>query len=379
MKIAVNTRLLLKDKLDGIGWFSYETLRRICRAHPEHEFIFLFDRPWDSSFIFEKNVTPVVIRPPARHPVLWFLWFEFSVPAVLRKYKADIFLSPDGYLSLRTKIPSVAVIHDINFFHRPKDLPFLSRWYYNFFFPRYARKAKRIGTVSQFSKNDIVNSYHVSPEKIDVMYNGANELYQPAAIEEQKHFRESFSGGIPYFIFIGTLHPRKNLANLLSAFESFRKSSGKEFKLVIVGARFFLTSDLEKVYKSMRYKNDVVFCGRLGAPELASALSAAEALVFVPHYEGFGIPMIEAMNCNVPVIASNVTSLPEVAGNAALYVSPDNIEEISLAMKRIVFEPGLRNGLIENGQIQRLKYSWDKTARDLWFMVEKTMASQEIF
>lgn len=378
MRIAVNTRLLLKDRLDGIGWFNYETLRRICRSHPEHEFIFLFDRPWHPDFIFEKNVKAVVIGPPSRHPFLWFLWFEFSVPRALRKYKADLFLSPDGYISLRSKCPSLTVIHDINFFHRPKDLPLLSRWYYNFFFPLFARKAKRIGTVSEFSKQDIATSYHIPPEKIDVMYNGANELYVPTDLNSRKIFRGIISDGKPYFIFIGTLHPRKNLANLLRAFESFRNASGKEFILLIVGARFFLTSELEKVHKSMKFKKDVIFTGRLGARELANALAAAEALVFVPFYEGFGIPLIEAMNCDIPVIASNVTSLPEVAGDAAIYVNPSDVGDIAAAMKRIVFEPGLREDLISKGRIRRLRYSWDKTAKELWEMIEKVLTNQTV-
>ncbi len=371
MKIAVNTRLLIKDKLDGIGWFTFETLRRICHSHPEHEFIFLFDRPWNPEFIFSKNVTPVVIGLPARHPFLWFIWFEFSVPRALKKYKADIFLSPDGYLSLRTKCPSVAVIHDINFFHRPKDLPILSRWYYNFFFPRYARKAQRIGTVSEFSKSDISDSYHISPEKIDVMYNGANELYRPIDSESQKRCREKITEGKRFFIFIGTLHPRKNLVNLLLAFDSFSKASNKEFKLVIVGARFFLTSELDRVYKSMKYSKNVIFSGRLEPQELATTLASAEALTFVPHFEGFGIPIIEAMNCDVPVIASNVTSLPEVAGDAAIFCNPSDVEDISKAMKRIVFEPGLREDLINKGSVRRMRYSWDSTAKNLWEMIEK--------
>jgi glycosyltransferase involved in cell wall biosynthesis len=374
MRIAVNTRLLIKDKLDGIGWFSFETLRRICRSHPEHEFIFLFDRPWNPEFIFEKNVEAVVIGPPARHPFLWIIWFEFSVPLALKKYKADLFLSPDGYMSLSSKCPSITVIHDINFFHRPKDLPFWSRLYYNFFFPRFARKALRIGTVSGFSKLDIVSSYHISPAKIDVMHNGANELYKPADLPDRKLCRDMISGGKPYFIFIGTLHPRKNLANLLRAFDSFRKVSGKEYKLIIVGAKFFLTSELEKVYKSLFYKSDVIFSGRLGPEELANALAAAEALVFVPFYEGFGIPLIEAMNCDVPVIASDVTSLPEVAGDAALYVNPSDVEAIATAMKRIVFEPGLREELITEGRTRRTRYSWDKTALELWNTIETAFA-----
>ncbi|MFN3342698.1 MAG: hypothetical protein ACK40M_08385, partial [Flavobacteriales bacterium] len=122
MRIAVNTRFLLPGKMEGFGWYSYETLRRIVVAHPEHEFIFLFDRPFDRRFVFASNVIPIVIGPQARHPFLFWIWLEVSVKRALKKYKADVFVSPDGYLSLGTAVPSVAVIHDLNFEHYPKDL-----------------------------------------------------------------------------------------------------------------------------------------------------------------------------------------------------------------------------------------------------------------
>ena len=131
MIIAVNTRLLLPEKLEGIGWFTRETLSRITNDHPEHQFLFIFDRPYADEFIFSGNITPIVLSPPTRHPILWFIWFELQIPRILRKYKADLFFSPDGYLSLNTRVRQLAAIHDINFAHRPKDLPWLKAKYYN--------------------------------------------------------------------------------------------------------------------------------------------------------------------------------------------------------------------------------------------------------
>ena len=142
MVIVVNTRLLLKNRLEGIGWFTYETLKRITRDHPGHQFIFLFDRKYDEEFVFASNVKPVVVWPPTRHVSLMYFWFNWRIPRILKKFKADVFVSPDGNLSLHTKIPQLAVIHDINFLHRPKDLPCIVAKYYNYFFPRFARKAK---------------------------------------------------------------------------------------------------------------------------------------------------------------------------------------------------------------------------------------------
>lgn len=364
MIIAVNTRNLIKNKLDGIGWFSFETLKRITAKHPEHQFLFFFDRPYDQEFLFGSNVTPLIIGIPARHPVLWYVWFEYSVFHALKKYNADLFLSPDGYLSLRTKVPSIAVIHDINFFHRPKDLPFLQRIYYNYFFPRFAKKASRICTVSGYSKNDIAASYHVPLSKIDVHFNGANTDFRPIDENQKKLVRDQFSHGRPYFLFIGNIQPRKNLVNLLKAFDHFRGLSGKEFKMVIAGKKVFRNKELERIYSGMVYRSDVIFTGYLDTLVLRNVLAAAEALTFVPHFEGFGIPVLEAMFCDVPVITSGVTSLPEVAGNAALYADPSDYHSISDAMKLLVFSPRVRDTLIENGRLRRQQFSWDKTAED---------------
>jgi glycosyltransferase involved in cell wall biosynthesis len=168
MRIAVNTRLLLKDKLEGIGWFSFETLKRIAQNHPEHTFYYIFDRKYDTTFITSQNIVPIVAGLPTRHPFLWFLWMEFTIPRILKKINADIFVSPDGFLSLRSKVPQVTVIHDINFHHNPHQLPYWVRKYNNYFFKRFAHKAKHLGTVSEYSKKDIAETYKIDPKKIGV-------------------------------------------------------------------------------------------------------------------------------------------------------------------------------------------------------------------
>jgi glycosyltransferase involved in cell wall biosynthesis len=370
MIIAVNTRLLIQGKLEGIGWFTRETLSRITRDHPEHQFVFIFDRPFADEFVFSGNVTPIVLAPPTRHPVLWYIWFELQIPRILKKYKVDLFFSPDGYLSLNTRIRQLAAIHDINFAHRPKDLPWLKAKYYNYFFPRFARKAKRIVTVSYFSKEDINRTYKIDGDKIDVVYNGVNTMYTPTSEEEKLKARTKFSGNKEYFLFIGSLHPRKNICGLLRAYDAFRTSVDTDTKLLIVGESMFKTSDIELTYEGMRYKEDVVFTGRLSNEELHQVLGASLALTFVPYFEGFGIPIIEAMNAGVPVICSNTTSLPEVGGHAVLYVDPFSLNQIKDAMIKIFQEKELRDGLIEKGFVQKDKFSWDKTADLLWGSIQ---------
>lgn len=373
MVIAVNTRLLLKGKLEGIGWFTLETLKRMTVNHPEHQFIFIFDRPYHSDYIFSENITPVVIGPPARHPFLWYLWFEFRIPKVLKKHRADLFLSPDGYLSLRTKVPQLAVIHDINFVHRPADLPWLKAKYYNYYFKKFAQVAKRIATVSFYSKEDITRSFKVDFEKIDVVYDGINQVFIPTSEAEQKSIREKYSGGNPYFLFVGALHPRKNICGLLNAFDAFKSVDTNGVKLLIVGGEMHKTGEIFETYENMRFKNDVVFTGRVLTSELHQIFGGALALTFVPYFEGFGIPVVEAMSAGVPVICSNTTSIPEVGGSAVLYADPCKIEQITEAMIKMADSKELRDELVVKGMVQKNKFSWDETARLLWMSVERAL------
>jgi glycosyltransferase involved in cell wall biosynthesis len=373
LNIVVNTRLLLKGKLEGIGWFTYETLKRITQNHPEHTFYFVFDRAYDPEFVFSKNVVPLITGPQARHPVLFYLWFEYSIPRILKKVKADIFVSPDGYLSMKTGVPQLAVIHDLNFEYFPKDFPWIISKYFNHYFPRFAVKANRIATVSEFSKKDIQEKYNIPESKIDVVYNGVNEMFHSISSLEKKAVKEKFTGNNDYFIFIGALLPRKNLKNLFLAFDFFRKQYSYQHKLVIVGARKWWTNELNEVYNNLEYKKDIVFVGRLGEEELNTILAGASALTYVSYFEGFGIPILEAFRCQVPVITSNVTSMPEVAGNAALLVNPFDPGSIADAMQKIVSDPQLCEVLLENAKIRLKDFSWEQSAALLWNCIENTM------
>jgi glycosyltransferase involved in cell wall biosynthesis len=366
LRIAVNTRLLIHNKLEGIGWFTYETLRRITIQHPEVEFYFIFDREPHPSFLFSNNVHPIVVGPPARHPLLFILWFEWSVRRELKKLKPDLFLSPDGYLSLASKTLSMAVMHDLNFEHFPEDLPWAARTHYRWFFPRYAKKAKRIASVSSFSKRDIVQLYNISPDNIDVVYNGANEAFVPIDESINVETRKKYSDGQPYFLFVGSLHPRKNLARLFKAYDLFRTQTNHPIKLVVVGEKKWWTNPIKQAFEGMHCKDEVFFCGRLNASELHKVTAAALAITYVSYFEGFGIPIVEAFRCGVPVITSNVTSMPEVAGEAAILADPYDITSIAHAMEQMVTDEQLRQQLVKEGFERAKMFTWDKAANRLW-------------
>lgn len=372
LKIAVNTRLLLKNKLEGIGWVAYETLKRMVLAHPEVEFYFIFDRKPDEMFLFADNVKPVVLFPQARHPFLYIWFFEISMARALRKIKPDLFYSPDGYMCLRANVPSVVHFHDLNFEHFPKDMPALALWHYKTFFPRYARKAKRIITVSQFSKNDICDCYQIDPSKIDVAYNGANELFVPISDEEKQMVRDKYTEGKPYFMFVGSLHPRKNLARLFAAYDQFKRKTADEVKLVIVGEKRWWTKPIQQTYEQMQCKQDVCFTGHLNAQELHLVTAAARASVYVSYFEGFGIPILEAFRCRVPVVTSNVTAMPEVAGDAAILVDPFDENAIAEALE-MSQNSQLIPKLIEKGWRRKCDFSWNNAANDVWKSLQNAL------
>lgn len=373
MIIAVNTQSLLKNKLEGLGSFTDEVLSRMVRNHPEHQFIFIFDRDWDQSFIYADNVLPVKTMLPSRHPLLWYARFEYSIPAIIRRHKADLFLSTDGYMPLHPDVKTYNIIHDIGFVHQPKNQPFLTSKYYNKYFPRFARNADRIGTVSEYSKADIVKTWGINPDKIDVIYNGVKTVFGPLGDDEQQAVRDRVSGGCPYFVFVGSLNPRKNVEGMLRAFDLFKEKTGSAQKMVVVGECMWSMSTIDHELEHMRHADDVIFLGRLQPAELHEVTASAQALVLVSFLEGFGVPIVEAMNCDVPVITSDCTSMPEVAGNAGLLVNPNSDEAIADAMARMAADADLRARLIANAKTQREKFSWDKSAVDLWNAITKML------
>ena len=345
----------------------------MVQQHPDVEFHCFFDGAPDASFLFGPNMVPHVLFPPARHAVLNLLWFEWSVRNKLRQLQPDLFLSPDGMLCLGWEGKQLPVMHDINFLHQPRALKFSNRHYYNYFFPRFARKATRIATVSEFSRQDICSHYQIAPEKVDVVFNGVNSFYHPLAAAEQQAVRQQYTGGKPYLLFIGTLSPRKNVDGLMRAFDQFRDLSDSDTQLIIAGGSMYRSNELFALQRTLKHGAAIHFTGRLPDAELNRVLGAARALTFVPHFEGFGIPLIEAMQCDVPVLASNVTSLPEVTGDAALLVPPADTAAIAKAMQLLDSDAALRQRLIEKGRHRKAIFSWEQTARLLWNSVERCL------
>lgn len=360
MRIAINTRFLLKNRLEGMGRFTYEVAQRLVERRINDDFIFLFDRPFDPEFVKHPRIEAVVVHPPARHPLLWYLWFEYTVPYILRVKKADAFISMDGYCSLISKVPTVMVSHDIAHVHYPDQIPFLPKSYYNYFVPRYLKRANQLVTVSHFCKQDIVAHYGIEESKISVACNGISPTFVVVDEQKQLQIRAQYSEGEPYFFYIGAIHPRKNIVRLIQAFDAFKQHTGAPMKLLVAGRFAWQTGEISTAYENASHKGDIKFLGYVSDEELPFLSGSALALTYISLFEGFGVPLIEAMQAEVPVITSNVSSMPEVAGDAALLVDPKSVVKMAEAMQEMYENPDLRKTLIEKGRIQAQKFSWEK-------------------
>jgi glycosyltransferase involved in cell wall biosynthesis len=369
LRIGINTRFLLPHKMEGFGWYTYEIVQRLALTHPEHTFILFFDRPFDQRFVFAENCTPVVLSPPARHPILFIYWFEIALKKALVREKVDVFFSPDGYLSLGAKIPQIAVIHDINFEHFPKDIPFIARKYLTYFFPRFAQKAAKLITVSGYSKTDIVQTYGIPDSKIEVIWNGASNHFQPISSVEKESIQNTYTGGEAFFLFVGALHPRKNIGRLLAAYAQFKQVSKSPIKLVIVGEPLWKNKAFQ-LQVPPEIKEEIIFTGHLDLAELAKITAAALALTYVSYFEGFGIPLVESMRCGTPILSGNLTSLPEIAGDAAIYCDPFNVDDIAEKLYQLADSELLRQQLSQLGLERSKLFSWDEAAKRVWEEIE---------
>lgn len=373
MRIAVNAIFLQKDNLEGYGYFVQEIFSRLAKQYSGHEFIFLFDREYDEQFIFSSNITPVVISPKARHALSFKYWYDVKLPLALRSIKPDVLIQPYGFCSLTTNIPQLLVVHDLAFKHHPQFIAKHHLYYYKAFTKKFLNKAKRIATVSEFSKKDIVQQYKINPQKIDVVYSAAKNIFQPIDISLQQKIKDQYADGKEYFLFVGGVHPRKNLLNLLKAFSLFKKRQRSSMKLLVAGRLAWQYDDVIEKLKTYKYRKDVVLLDYLPEKELAGITASAYAMVFPSFFEGFGVPVIEAMQCNVPVITSDVSSMPEIGGSAALYADPNNREEIAKQMMQLYKDEPMRHKLIEEGKQQSAKFSWDKTAELMWQSILATV------
>ncbi|MGD9492100.1 MAG: glycosyltransferase family 4 protein [Bacteroidales bacterium] len=375
--IAINTRHWIAGGMEGIGRFEMNMATELSSLHPEAEFHWFFDRRPKLDMAVPENVKIHVLFPPARTPGLIRVWNDFSVPRILKKIGADVYLSPDNLNSLRASCATIPVIHDINFEHYPFDLPLKYSRFYRKYTPLFIEKAVHVVTVSEFSKQDIVDRYGTSSEKISVVYNGVADHFGPLNSQVISDTRFHYSSGKPYFFVLGSIHPRKNLVKTIEAYTIFRDQTKCDFPLVVSGRELFVNKNLGNIISNNPYRKDIVFTGYLDNNALGETLGSAFALLYMSVFEGFGVPVIEAFASNVPVIASDVSSIPEVAGNAALLANPHDTSAIAAAMRLLVENDTLRTDLCEKGMQRAVLFSWQVSAQKMWRIIESVLENPD--
>ncbi len=373
MRIAVDARFLQADTISEYKIFTKEVMLRLAKLYAVHHFIFLSDTPIDPLINLPENVTSVVITPKPTNVLLYKWWYDIKVPLALKKYKTDVFICTSGLCSLTTLIPQVLFVHDLAFLHNAVFFSKDSLSFYRNFTRRFLKKAKVIAALSNFIKEEIISSYNIPPKKITVIGSAADSSFKPLHWEEREKVKEQYARGCEYFVFTGGLNPAKNLINLLKAFSIFKKWQKTNMKLVVIIHAGEYKEQTDKL-NSYKYKNELLFAENLSKHELAHVTGGAYAMIFPSFYEGFGVAVLEAMQCEVPVITSSHTSMVEIAGDAALYANPENPQEIAEEMKRIFKDEQLRNKLISNGRERVKAYSWDKTSSLTWQLIQEAVS-----
>lgn len=377
MIIAINTRLLKPLQMEGIGVFTHQVLLKLIQRFPEHEFHLIYDHGDFSVIGKRSNVVHHRLFPPARRPWLFDWWFDYSLPQLLKKIKADIFVSPDGHGSLRCPCPQLTVIHDLNFFHFPQYLPKKYSLYWNRHTPQIVRKANRIATVSEFSKQDLIATYSLSGNKIDVLCNGYSEEAKPLVEEEKQMARNRFAKGKRYWVYVGSIHPRKNVQGMLAAFDQFCGLSEADIHLVLVGTPLFDHVNADKLTSAMRHADRVHGTGRLEGALLYQAIAGSEGLLLLSHYEGFGIPLVEAFACGVPVLTARNSALQEIGGDVVFYANNNSETDMVENMLAFASNPIQKQRFVEEGLIRKEEYTWSKAAEGMWQSILNTISDAQ--
>lgn len=373
MRIAINTRFLLPDQMEGIGRYTHEICSRLVALRPEDDFLFLFDRPFSEKYIYSSKVQGKNVFPPARHPLLWKWWFDFSLPGHLKSWKADLFVSMDGYLSLKSAVPSLMVIHDLAYLHYPHQIASNVRRYYQKYVPQFLERADMLATVSEFSKGDILSNFNGEQKEIAIIPNGIADHWQPLTEEEKNNTRSIHASGSPFFCTLGAIHPRKNIEGTIRAFEAFKDKTNLPHLLLIVGRMAWKNEALKQLISNSKYKASIQFTGYLEDAEVTKVIGSADALLYLSLFEGFGVPMIEAMKMKVPLVYSDRGVMPEVAGGAGVCVDPMSPDSAAKGMIKVL-QKELKNQFSEAGERQLSKYSWDVSAQRMSTMIDEYFA-----
>ncbi len=365
MRIGVNARLLGNAYMEGVGNYTDSILRCLTQLSPDDQFILYTDKSDLDLSYYGPNTVSKNLLLPARHPYLWHIWFEWLMPAAMRRDNINVMFSPEGMLSLGTNIPTLMTTHDIVFEYYPQYLKRHHAKYLMSNSKKYHDKATHIMAVSQFTADTIEQRYHIDPSKITIAYNGCSDQLGVASDLDKRTFAQEMGLDAPYFLYVGSLHPRKNIKRIIEAFERLKQSYRTTHKLVLAGRLAWLSSDIEDQLSQSVYQEDIIHLDYYRG-DLNLLYNCADALIYPSLFEGFGLPVLEAMRTGTPVITSRGSAMAEITGTAAILIDPYSVDEIIKAMNTIINNGRKIEELIKDGLVRAAHFNWQKSAQQVY-------------
>ncbi len=327
---------------EGYAAFLFSILGQLTSQFPQHRFLYIFNGPYDEKMVFAKNVLPIITGPKTSNSLRLQYRFNYRIPAILRKHKADVFVSMEGICSLRTKIPQCLLISDLAFINRPDKVKRSTARFYKKYMPAFLKKANAIATVSTFSKNIIAERYKIAADKISVVRPVVDDIFKPLDWDEQELIKEKYTQGRAYFFCNG----KSNLINLLKAFSFFKKRQKSNMMLLIAGDT---GENFKKEFNTYKFREEVKLLEDIDKAELVKVTGAAYAMIHPVIYDDIALPPLQALQCQVPVILAAAGSSPSVFGEAALYINSENHEDIAQKMMLVFKDEDKTKELVKAG------------------------------
>lgn len=370
MRAAINVEILRQPPRVGAHQYLYQLIASMDPLLDDGELVLL-----NNSFRRGADQRPEL--PPTKNDRIKYVNIKISKKLLLKTQAAvglprlehligelDIYHEPAHNELRATRAKKIITIHDLSPLTGLYTPPDYTEYMKNYF-AATAHWADAVIADSEATRRDVIEKLGISEDRVVRIYLAAHGA--SGMIEDRDSVRE-LCGRLgldrEFFLYVGTIEPKKNLVNIIKAYNAFRADRKDAPMLALTGGRGWLSDDVFTEANISPYSGDIVFTGYVGDDDISCLMNGALAFVYPSRFEGFGLPVIEAMACGVPVITSNVTSLPEVAGDAALLVSPDDVEAIAHSLRRITDEPSLRDDLIKKGFVQNSKFSWEQTARE---------------
>lgn len=358
MRIGIDARLVYYSQA-GIGQYILHLVNGLAKIDAENEYVLLQSRKDETTILEQPNFRRVSLWTPSHHRLE-----RYSLNVELMRLGLDVLHSPDFIPPHRPSCRSVITIHDLAFLLYPHFLTKESARYYGHI-DEAVRWTDHIIAVSHATKRDTIQHLGVPEDKITVVHEAASPVFRPVDRDAARaQVRDRHGIDAPFVLFVSTIEPRKNVPTLMRAVWQLIECYKDDVHLVLAGGKGWLYEDAFGVVDELGMDDHVHFVGRVTSEELLYLYNAAEVLAHPAFYEGFGLPPLEAMACGLPVIASNVASLPEVVGDAGLLIDPHDVDELTVAMWRVRNDGDLRREMTEKGLRQATRFSWERAARE---------------